>query len=669
MSSNRYSVSSELSGLEQYPRFENIQFKYLPIDSGPNIIRSVPNACFARVSPTKVENPRIVLLSPDVLNMLNIKHEANHHNEQNYRKEQKTASYLVEYLSGNKLWPGSEPTAHCYCGYQFGSFAGQLGDGAAISLGELTNEQGEHWELQLKGSGLTPFSRQGDGRKVLRSSLREFLCSEAMYYLSIPTTRAASVITSDTLVERDMFYTGDSIFEKASITSRVAKTFIRFGSFEISKPHDPVTGRSGPSVGNLTIVSQLIDYVIQRFYPDIWKEHSSDIVNCYMEFFKEVVKRTATLVALWQTVGFCHGVLNTDNMSIIGLTIDYGPFGFIDQFTWDHISNTSDPDGRYSYAQQPSVCAWNCARLSECLIQALCDQQKCSDKDLQFTDDDLTEKFTHVLNSTYMPCFKSVYLKRMREKLGLFNAKDEIDTELIHSLFDTMEKTGADFTNTFLALEDTLSQILCQHGENSLKERLNDANNSCLLKPDLVVEECCSLSLLQETFEPDDMELHRQLIARFSGIRENILHKLEEMKMLKSDAKEKLYKELEHMTEEEYRERNKRLWAMWLQAYKERLKIDCEANNNNTEIQFSERLKLMQSANPRIVLRNYLAEEAINSAEKGDYSVAQKLFNALSTPFKNPNLCSNDNEACHHISSRRIRPPDWSRRLRVSCSS
>ncbi|CAH8502729.1 unnamed protein product [Schistosoma haematobium] len=641
------------------PQFDNIQLKCLPIDNGSNSIRSVPNACFTRVSPTRIDNPRVVLFSLDALSLLNIRHEVNHLDEQNCIEKTGETNHLVEYLSGNKLWPGSDPTAHCYCGYQFGSFAGQLGDGAAISLGEVINKQGERWELQLKGSGLTPFSRQGDGRKVLRSSLREFLCSEAMYYLGIPTTRAASIITSDTLVERDMFYTGDNITEKASITSRVAKTFIRFGSFEISKSPDPITGRFGPSVGNLTIVSQLTNYVIQQFYPHIWSEYSNDIINCYVEFFKEVVKRTANLVALWQTVGFCHGVLNTDNMSIIGLTIDYGPFGFIDQFTWDHISNTSDPNGCYSYAQQPSVCAWNLARLAECLIQALIDQQKCSsDKATNkecISVDNLTKKFTNVLDTTYMSCFKSVYLERMRKKLGLLYAKDEIDTELIQNLFNTMEMTGADFTNTFLALEDTLSQVVYQ-------------NNADLLKPDLIVQECCSLSQLQETFEPINMELHRQLSAKFTGIRENIIDQLEETKILKSKEKEKLYKELEHITEQEYLERNKRLWSIWLQAYKVRLEIDFEGNHDNTKTQFSERLNLMQSVNPRVVLRNYLAEEAIKSADKGDYTVAQQLFNSLTTPFKNPDMSLN-NESFHLVSRVKYRPPDWSRKLRVSCSS
>ncbi|CAH8473676.1 unnamed protein product [Schistosoma turkestanicum] len=685
MLSTTCSLSSGKSSQSiNYPQFDNIQLKHLPIDNGSNTIRSVPNACFTRVTPTKVDNPRIVLLSPDALNLLNIQYEISHpDNKQNCeekteQKEEETHC-LVDYLSGNKLWPGSDPIAHCYCGYQFGSFAGQLGDGAAISLGEIINEQGERWELQLKGSGLTPFSRHADGRKVLRSSLREFLCSEAMYYLGIPTTRAASIITSDTLVERDMFYTGDNIFEKASITSRIAKTFIRFGSFEITKTQDPITGRSGPSVGNLTIVSQLTNFVIQQFYPDIWAAHSNDLIKCYLEFFREVVKRTANLVALWQTVGFCHGVLNTDNMSIIGLTIDYGPFGFMDQFTWDHVPNTSDPDGRYSYAQQPSVCQWNCARLADCLIQALIDQQKylSSDDDQRIiTNDDLSIKFTDILHTTYMPYFQSVYLDRMRKKLGLLYAKDEIDKELIHNLFDTMEKTGADFTNTFLALEDTLSQVFYgNHDEDLFKKFLlnddDDNIDSNVLKPDLLVKECCSLSQLQETFEPIDMALHHYLSLKFAGIRENIIDKLEEVKMLKSKEREKLYAELEHMTNEEYQERNKRLWSDWLKEYKTRLKIDFQEeniNNNTSGMQLLERLALMQSVNPRIVLRNYLAEEAIKSADSGDYTIAQQLFNSLCTPYENVNISLNS-KSCHLASRIQYRPPEWSRKLRVSCSS
>jgi uncharacterized protein YdiU (UPF0061 family) len=248
---------------------------------------------------------------------------------------------IALYFSGNQLPPGAETAAHCYCGHQFGRFAGQLGDGAAMYLGEVVNKSGQRWEIQLKGSGKTPYSRTADGRKVLRSSVREFLCSEAMHHLGVPTTRAGTCVTSDTWIQRDVFYTGNVIDERATVVLRIAPTFIRFGSFEIFKPADLITGREGPSVGRKDVLLTLLDYVISSFFPDIYSAYEHDSENQYLEFFKEAVRLTARLVALWQCVGFTHGVLNTDNMSIMGLTIDYGPFGFMDRFHFDYIPNGS----------------------------------------------------------------------------------------------------------------------------------------------------------------------------------------------------------------------------------------------------------------------------------------------------------------------------------------
>ncbi|CAH8528568.1 unnamed protein product [Dicrocoelium dendriticum] len=216
--------SSQHRCIQDGPRFDNLALRSLPVDSGPNRTRTVKGACFTRVKPTPLDSPQLVVASKDVFELLDL--PANLVDATEELSVERTV--LTDYLSGNKQWPGSEPAAHCYCGHQFGSFAGQLGDGAAIYLGEVINKRGERWELQLKGAGLTPFSRSADGRKVLRSSLREFLCSEAMYYLGIPTTRAASVVTSDTMVPRDVFYTGNVIMERASVTSRVAPTFIRY---------------------------------------------------------------------------------------------------------------------------------------------------------------------------------------------------------------------------------------------------------------------------------------------------------------------------------------------------------------------------------------------------------------------------------------------------------
>ncbi|KAL5514995.1 hypothetical protein EMCRGX_G000100 [Ephydatia muelleri] len=245
---------------------------------------------------------------------------------------------LAEYFAGNKILPGSDPAAHCYCGHQFGNFAGQLGDGCALYLGEVVNVAGERWELQLKGAGKTPYSCQADGRKVLQSSIREFLCSEAMFHLGIPTTRAGTCVTSDTPVARDIFYNGNVIYEKATVISRIAPTFLRFGSFEIFKTRDPQTGRSGPSVGRMDILNQLLDYTITSFFPEV---HGED------------------------------RVLNTDNMSIVGVTIDYGPFGFMDRYDPNHICNGSDDGGRYSYTNQPAICRWNLKKLAEALSPSL----------------------------------------------------------------------------------------------------------------------------------------------------------------------------------------------------------------------------------------------------------------------------------------------------------
>jgi uncharacterized protein YdiU (UPF0061 family) len=337
--------------------FDNRILNSLPVDKDKsNYVRTVEGACYSLVDPTPLSNPQLVSASTDALRLIGI------------REDEIGSPLFVEYFSGNKSLPGSIPAAHCYCGHQFGHFAGQLGDGCALYVGEIVNDKGERWELQFKGSGKTPYSRQADGRKVLRSSIREFLCSEAMHYLGIPTTRAGTCITSDTLVDRDMFYNGNVIKEKATVITRISPSFIRFGSFEIFKTTDPLTGRRGPSVGHHDLYLKLLDYVVKSYYPHVY---SDDIMESARAFFREICVRTARLVALWQCVGFCHGVLNTDNMSIVGVTIDYGPYGFLDRYDPSHICNRSDDRGRYAYDQQPSICKWNLKKLSEALLPSL----------------------------------------------------------------------------------------------------------------------------------------------------------------------------------------------------------------------------------------------------------------------------------------------------------
>ena len=221
-------------------------------------------------------------------------------------------------------------------------------------LGEIITSKNERIEIQFKGAGQTPYSRRADGRKVLRSSIREFLCSEANHYLGIPTTRAGTIVTSSTKVERDIFYNGNSIYERATIITRLAHSFIRFGSFEIAKPTDSITGRTGPSVGNKEIIKTLLDYVVSTFYAEVVAKAENE-EDRYLAFFRELTRRTAVMVARWQTVGWCHGVLNTDNLSILGITIDYGPFGYMESFDPEYICNGSDNEGRYRYEGQASL--------------------------------------------------------------------------------------------------------------------------------------------------------------------------------------------------------------------------------------------------------------------------------------------------------------------------
>ncbi|KAM3569308.1 hypothetical protein VYU27_008595, partial [Nannochloropsis oceanica] len=296
--------------LETLP-FDNLALHSLPVDpQAENFVRQVPNSVFSRVKPEPVKNPVLVAASPSALtDLLSLA-----------PSELQRTEDLASYFGGNQLLPGSETYASCYAGHQFGAFSGQLGDGAAISLGEVVNTEGKRFEVQLKGAGPTPYSRRADGRKVLRSSIREFLCSEAMHFLGVPTTRAAALVTSDSLTQRDVFYNGNVINERCSVVTRLAPSFLRFGSFEVVKPKDGYTGRAGPSSGNKELLRQLLDYTIQTYFPELGSLED-DKTQQYLAFYTEVIKSTAALVAHWQGIGFTHGVLNTDNMSVLGLTI------------------------------------------------------------------------------------------------------------------------------------------------------------------------------------------------------------------------------------------------------------------------------------------------------------------------------------------------------------
>src|SRR5258708_32543169 len=270
------------------------------------------------------------------------------------------APAFAQVFGGNALLEGMQPYAANYGGHQFGNWAGQLGDGRAITLGETINSKGERWELQLKGAGPTPYSRTADGRAVLRSSVREFLCSEAMYHLGVPTTRALSLVATGEPVVRDMFYDGHPRSEPGAIVCRVAPSFIRFGNFELPTSRD-----------DLDLLNKLIDFTIRRDFPELGFGSGEGNESVHAEWFAQVCERTARMVAHWMRVGFVHGVMNTDNMSILGLTIDYGPYGWIDNFDLEWTPNTTDAGGRrYRFGHQPHVAHWNLGRLGNALAPA-----------------------------------------------------------------------------------------------------------------------------------------------------------------------------------------------------------------------------------------------------------------------------------------------------------
>ncbi|XP_008567185.1 PREDICTED: selenoprotein O [Galeopterus variegatus] len=502
---------------------------------------------------------------------------------------------------------------------------------------------GERWELQLKGAGPTPFSRQADGRKVLRSSIREFLCSEAMFHLGIPTTRAGACVTSESTVVRDVFYDGNPKYEKCTVVLRIASTFLRFGSFEIFKSADEHTGRAGPSVGRNDIRVQMLDYVVGSFYPEVQAAHGSDRVQRNAAFFREVTRRTARMVAEWQCVGFCHGVLNTDNMSIVGLTIDYGPFGFLDRYDPDHVCNASDNTGRYAYSRQPEVCKWNLQKLAEALEPEL-----------------PRELGEAILAEEFDTEFQRHYLQKMRKKLGLVRVEQEEDTALVVKLLQTMHLTGADFTNTFYLL----SSCPVEPESPDLSEFLAT-----------LTSQCASLEELKLAFRPqmDPRQLSMMLMLAQSnpqlfallGTHANLTRELERVEQ---------QSRLEQLSPAQLQSRNQGHWTTWLQEYRARLDKDREGVSDTAAWQV-ERMRVMHSNNPRYILRNYIAQNAIAAAEDGDFSEVRRVLKLLEAPYHNPGEAAEVPEATepegargaaggqHSYSSK---PPLWAAELCVT---
>jgi uncharacterized protein YdiU (UPF0061 family) len=437
----------------------------------------------------------------------------------------------VDVLTGRAAWPGLQPMATVYSGHQFGVWAGQLGDGRALLLGEWQPVAGgPSFELQLKGAGRTPYSRMGDGRAVLRSSIREFLCSEAMHALGVPTTRALAVAGSALPVRREAMETG-------AVVTRVAPSFLRFGHFEHFAHSDQHAA-----------LRQLVDFTIATYFPDL--VDGRDGLDPLHAWLAEVVRRTAAMVAHWQAVGFAHGVMNTDNMSILGLTIDYGPFGFLDGFDPGHVCNHSDTGGRYAFARQPNVAWWNLHALGHAL-KPLCD------------DPDST--LPAVLD-TFGDHFTAAYSDHMRAKLGLELAEDG-DKALLDDLLGLMAGERVDHTLAFRAL------AAFDRGTGATPPAFRD-----------------------------------HFIARADA-----------------DA--------------------------WGVRYLARLESEARSD--------AERHAAMNRANPKYILRNHLAQRAIEQADAGDFGEVRALHELLRRPY---------DEQPEHARYAAL-PPDWARHIEVSCSS
>ncbi|WP_095110904.1 protein adenylyltransferase SelO [Pseudomonas sp. Irchel 3E20] len=470
------------------------------------------DAFSTHVLPEPIDDPRLVVASPAAMALLDLD------------PAQADTPMFAQLFGGHKLWAEAQPRAMVYSGHQFGSYNPQLGDGRGLLLGEVCNAAGEHWDLHLKGAGQTPYSRMGDGRAVLRSSIREFLASEALHALGIPTSRALCVIGSSTPVWREKQ-------ERAAMVLRLAPSHVRFGHFEYfyyTKRTDEHTA--------------LAEHVLAAHFPQCREQPQP-----YLAMFREIVERNAELIAKWQAYGFCHGVMNTDNMSILGITFDFGPFAFLDDFDANFICNHSDDRGRYAFSNQVPIGQWNLSALAQALTPLI-----------------EVEALRETLG-LFLPLYQAHYLDLMRRRLGLTRAEDS-DAKLIEHLLQLMQSGGIDYSLFFRRLGD----------------------------------------------EPAE-----QAVAR---LRDDFI--------------------------------DRPGFDAWAAHYTARVARDGEPRQDL-------RRKRMHAVNPLYILRNYLAQHAIDAAENGDYSVVRQLHQVLSQPFdEQPGMAAYAQ-----------RPPEWGKHLEISCSS
>ena len=510
-------------------KFDNRFVNELPADpDSSNQRRQVHKACYSWVNPTPVSAPSLVSYSHETANLLGLSADDCQSDE------------FLKAFAGNTQLKGMQPYAMCYGGHQFGNWAGQLGDGRAINLGEVKNEHDDHWAIQLKGSGPTPYSRTADGLAVMRSSIREYLCSEAMHHLGVPTTRALSLINTGEQVMRDMLYDGNADYEPGAVVCRVSPSFIRFGNFQIFAARK-----------ELDELRALTNFTISHHFTYLKDDYKAESPELISAFFDEVCQLTVTMIVNWMRVGFVHGVMNTDNMSILGLTIDYGPYGWLDDFNPDWTPNTTDAQhGRYRYGQQASIALWNCYQLANALFPLV--------KDTAPLEASLQK---------FQESYQQQWLAMMADKLGLTAFQDGDET-LFERLESLLRKTETDMAIFYR----------CLAGE----------------------------TLSVDTFKPAFYE-----------------------NKLPTDYENEL--------------------QTWLSDYQSRRDQD--------ELKHADRRAAMNAVNPKYVFRNYLAQQAIDKAEAGDYGMVNELLEVFRHPY-------DEQPEFEHYATKR---PDWAK-TKVGCS-
>ncbi|MFT7073014.1 protein adenylyltransferase SelO [Patiriisocius sp. Uisw_017] len=436
--------------------------KELPADPIlENEPRQVKNACFSYVTPKKTSNPKLLHVSPEMLAELGLDIGDSQSKE------------FLNTFTGNIVLPNTKPYAMCYGGYQFGHWAGQLGDGRAINLAQVKHNN-KQWTLQLKGAGETPYSRTADGLAVLRSSVREYLCSEAMFHLGVPTTRALSLSLTGDQVLRDMLYDGNAGYENGAVICRVATSFLRFGSYQIFAARQ-----------DTKTLKTVVDYTIQNYFSHLGKPSK----QVYLQFFEEVLDRTITMIVHWQRVGFVHGVMNTDNMSILGETIDYGPYGWLEGYDHGWTPNTTDNQHkRYRYGAQLDIGLWNLYQLANALFPIINEAEGLE-----------------AILKTYNEKTEEAYLHMMSAKLGLANALER-DAELIYKLEEVLQLTETDMTLFFRKLADFSNDDIASEGFSIIKESFYsfDEINEAIKRPWITWFENYAVRLKEDSLSAEE---------------------------------------------------------------------------------------------------------------------------------------------------------------------